>query len=176
MRKSSHNPKKRQPKRRNTPMRHKKAEKRNVKPDYLYQSILVAKFINRLMKDGKKTVAQHAFYSALDRIKGNKKDPLEVFEKAVHTVAPRQEVKARRVGGASYQIPLEVRGDRRISLAIRWILQAAASRPSREYHTFSEKLAAELLDAAQGLGNAIKKRDTVQRMAEANRAFAHFRW
>lgn len=136
----------------------------------------MAKFINRIMRDGKKTVAEKLIYSTFDIITQKSGDPVEVFERALQNVGPKQEVKARRVGGASYQIPMEVRGDRRMSLATRWIIQAAVKRPSAEFHTFPEKLAAELLDAADNKGEAIKKRDTVYKMAEANRAFAHFRW
>lgn len=157
-------------------MRHKKVEKREVEQDKVYNNRLVAKFINRLMRDGKKTVAQGLLYKAFDLIEQKKQDPLSLFEQAIQNVGPRQEVKARRVGGASYQVPAEVRGERKVSLAIRWIIQAAKARSSKEYHTFSEKLAAELLDASNNLGEAIKKKDAMQRMAEANKAFAHFRW
>lgn len=157
-------------------MRHKKTEKREAKPDALYKNTLVAKFINKVMRDGKKTAAQKAVYDAFAAIETQGRDPLDVFEKVIQNVAPRQEVKARRVGGASYQIPIEVRGERRISLAIRWIIEAARARSNREHHTFAEKLAAEFIDALEGRGNAVKKRDTMHRMAEANRAFAHFRW
>jgi len=157
-------------------MRHKKAERRQTEPDKIYKSRLVTKFINNLMRDGKKTVAQRIFYDSLELMKKQGKDPLEVFERALSNVEPRQEVKARRVGGASYQIPIEVRGDRRTSLATRWIIQAAKSRSNKEFHTFSEKLAAELLDALENKGEAIKKKDGMQRMADANKAFAHFRW
>jgi len=157
-------------------MRHKKANLRQTQPDKIYKSRLVTKFINNLMRDGKKTVAQRIFYDSFELMKKQGKDPLEVFEKAVSNVEPRQEVKARRVGGASYQIPIEVRGDRRTSLATRWIIQAAKSRSNKEFHTFSQKLAAELLDALENKGEAIKKKDGMQRMADANRAFAHFRW
>lgn len=157
-------------------MRHKKSSKRQLEPDKIYGSRLVAKFINNLMRDGKKTVAQKVFYDSLSLIEKQGKNPLEVFEKAITNIEPRQEVKARRVGGANYQIPIEVRGDRKMSLAIRWIIQAAAGRPSKEHHTFSEKLAAELMDAIENKGEAIKKRDVMHRMAEANKAFAHFRW
>lgn len=136
----------------------------------------MAKFVNRIMRDGKKAVAEKTFYQALTLIEGKGHSPLDVFEKALQIVAPKQEVKARRVGGANYQVPAEVRGDRKVSLAIRWIIQAAKDRPSTQFHTFSEKLAAELLDATQNQGAAIKKRDTVHRMAEANKAFSHFRW
>lgn len=157
-------------------MRHKKTEKREAQTDPIYKSRLVAKFINNLMKDGKKTVAQDVFYSAFDVISKSNQDAILVFEKAIQNVTPRQEVKARRVGGASYQVPAEVRGERKISLAIRWLIESARARSNKEYHTFAEKLAAEFLDASQNQGAAIKKRDTVHRMAEANRAFAHFRW
>ena len=157
-------------------MRHKKANLRQTQPDKIYKSRLVTKFINNLMRDGKKTVAQRIFYDSFELMKKQGKDPLEVFEKAISNVEPRQEVKARRVGGASYQIPIEVRGDRRTSLATRWIIQAAKSRSNKEFHTFSQKLAAEFLDALENKGEAIKKKDGMQRMADANKAFAHFRW
>ncbi len=157
-------------------MRHKKTQKRQLEPDKIYNSKLVAKFINNLMRDGKKTIAQRVFYDCLNLIEKQGKNPLEVFEKAISNIEPRLEVKARRVGGANYQIPIEVRGERKMSLAIRWLIEAAASRPSKEYHTFSEKLAAELMDALENKGDAIKKRDVVHRMADANKAFAHFRW
>lgn len=157
-------------------MRHKKTKKRQTNPDKIYSSKLAAKFINNLMKDGKKTVAEKNFYEALNLIAKKGQNAIEVFERSISNVEPKQEVKARRVGGASYQVPIEVRGDRRTSLAIRWIIQAAKARPSKEYHTLSEKLAAELLDAIENKGDAIKKRDVAHRMAEANRAFAHFKW
>src|SRR3989344_1959488 len=157
-------------------MRHKKTPKRQVEPDRIYGSHLVTKFINNLMRDGKKTVAQKVFYDCLEILKKQGKEPLEVFEKALSNIEPKQEVKARRVGGANYQIPVEVRGERKMSLAIRWIIGAAAARPNKEYHTFSEKLAAEIMDAVENKGEEIKKRDVMHRMAEANKAFAHFRW
>lgn len=157
-------------------MRHKKVEKRKIAPDKIYQNVLVARFINRMIKDGKKSVAEKMFYGAMDILKKKETNPLEMFEKAIQNVSPKLEVKARRVGGASYQVPVEVRGDRKVTLAIRWLIEAARKRPSKDYHTFPEKLAAELLDATGNLGEAIKKRDTMLRQAEANRAFAHFRW
>lgn len=157
-------------------MRHKKTQRRRVAPDILYESELVTQFINKAMRDGKKTVAQKHVYEAFSLIEKQGKNPLEAFEKVIQTIAPRQEVKARRVGGASYQIPVEVRGLRRTSLAIRWLISAARARSNREYHHFSQKLAAEILDAIEGKGEAVKKRDTMHRMAEANKAFAHFRW
>jgi small subunit ribosomal protein S7 len=126
------------------------------------------------MKDGKKTVAERVVYGALDRIQEEaKKDPLETFETAIKNVAPRMEIRPRRVGGASYQVPVEVRGDRKEALAIRWILIAAEKRGG---HSMAEKLSGELLDASQNTGAAIKKRDDTHKMAEANKAFAHFRW
>jgi len=157
-------------------MRHKKVVKRQVEPDKVYQSKLVTKFINNLMKDGKKTVAQKIFYDALLEIDKKGQKGIEVFENAVNNVGPRQEVKAKRIGGASYQVPIEVRGDRKTSLSIRWIIEAARARSSKDYHSFSLKLAAELMDAVANQGAAIKKRDTAHRMAEANRAFSHFRF
>lgn len=157
-------------------MRGKQVQKRTVEPDTLYNSKLVAKFINRFMKDGKKSVAQKVVYGAFHIIEGKGQNPKEVFERAIQNVGPKQEVRARRVGGASYQIPAEVRGDRRISLAIRWIIEAAKKRPNTEFHTIAEKLAAEFMDAIENKGESTKKRDTVHRMAEANKAFSHFRW
>ena len=157
-------------------MRHKKVQKRQTEPDKIHNSILVAKFINRLMKDGKKSVAEKTFYDTLSLIQKSNPDPVLVFEQALQNVGPKQEIKARRVGGASYQIPLEVRGDRKVTLSIRWIIEAARKRSNKEYHTFAEKLAAELLDAVQNQGEAVRKRDNVQKMADANKAFAHFRF
>jgi small subunit ribosomal protein S7 len=157
-------------------MRHKKAPKRETVPDLVYKNRLVAQFINYLMKDGKKTVAQNVLYEAFGILSKKSKDPVSIFEQALQNVGPKQEVKARRVGGASYQIPIEVRGDRRMSLAMRWIIKAARERSNKEFHTFSEKLATEFIDAAENKGEAIKKRDITYRMAQANRAFAHFRW
>ncbi len=156
-------------------MRHAKVAKRQIKEDKVYQSKLVAKFINRLMKDGKKSVAEKVFYDAFELLK-KEGEPVVIFESAINNVGPKIEVKARRVGGASYQVPQEVRGDRRVSLAIRWIIEAARSRSNSEYHGFNEKLAAEILDANKNEGAAVKKRDTIHRMAEANKAFSHFRF
>lgn len=144
--------------------------------DPVYGNRLLARFINRVMKSGQKRTAEQSVYRALAIIKDKGEDSIKVFETAVAIVGPKMEVRARRVGGASYQVPAEVRGDRRVALAIRWLVQFANKRSNREYKTFSEKLAAELLDASKGQGEAIKRRDTVLRMAEANRAFAHFKW
>lgn len=158
-------------------MRSRRAEKRILQPDPIYNSRLLSRFINRVMEDGKKSLAQKLVYNALEEVKESaKQDPLAVFEKAVQNVVPKMEVRPRRVGGASYQVPVEVKGDRKEALAIRWLINAAKDRSSKEYHTFDKKLAAELVDAAQGVGGAIKKKENVQKVAAANRAFAHFRW
>lgn len=151
--------------------------KKTLSPDPIYKSRLVTRLINRVMKHGKKTVAQRHVYRALDLVKEEaKKDPLEVFGQAVENVRPTMEVRPRRVGGAAYQVPIPVKGDRRESLAIRWLILAAQARPNKEYHHFWEKLAAELIDASQRTGGAVQKKEDIQRMADANRAFAHFRW
>ena len=142
----------------------------------MFNNKLVTKFINSLMKDGKKTTAQSVFYGAFNIISEKGQNPLETFEKAIQAVGPKIEVKARRVGGASYQVPVEVRGDRKEALAVRWIIEAARNRSNKEYHTFDKKLAAEFLDASEGKGAAIKKKEDTLRVAEANRAFSHFKW
>lgn len=147
-----------------------------ISADPVFGNRLLARCINRVMVHGKKRTAEGLVYRALEIIKEKGEDPIKVFELAVATAGPKMEVKARRVGGASYQVPQEVRGDRRVSLALRWIVTFANKRSNKEYKTFGEKLAAELMDAAKGTGETIKKRDTVHRMAEANRAFAHFKW
>jgi small subunit ribosomal protein S7 len=154
----------------------KTKKRRIVSGDPIYNSKLLSRFINRTMRDGKKSPAQSQIYQALELIKKTNPNPVEVFEKAIQNIAPRMEVRPRRVGGASYQVPTEVRGDRRISLAIRWTIAAANNRPSKQYHTFAEKLAAELTDAVNNAGEAVKKRDLMHRNAEANKAFSHFRW
>ena len=150
--------------------------KRKVEGDPVYGNRLVARFTNRLMQDGKKTTAQRVINQSFELIKERKLEPVEVFENAIKNVAPRMEVRSRRVGGANYQVPQEVRGDRKEALAIRWVIAAAASRPSSEYKSMAAKLAAEFADAANNTGAAIKKRDDTHRMAEANKAFSHFRW
>ncbi|HKC14952.1 MAG TPA: 30S ribosomal protein S7 [Patescibacteria group bacterium] len=157
-------------------MRHKKVEKRTIGGDKLYNNLLVAKFINNLMKHGKKTSAERVFYASFELLDKQNQNALEIFEKALQNVAPKQEVKSKRVGGANYQVPMDVRPERKTSLAIRWIIEAARSRSNKDFHKFEEKLAAELLEASQNLGAAMKKKDTVQRMADANRAFSHFRF
>ncbi len=149
--------------------------KREVPPDPKYGSVLVAKFINSLMIDGKKSIARRILYEALERLRQKSKgeDPLQIFEKAMENVKPLLETRSRRVGGATYQVPVEVRPERQRALAIRWIIQAARQRPEK---TMVERLAAELWDAYHNRGAAIKKREDTHRMAEANRAFAHYRW
>jgi small subunit ribosomal protein S7 len=154
--------------------RRRRAEPREVAPDPIYNSTLVEKFINNLMWSGKKSTSQRQFYSAMDTIRERTgDDPLKLFKKAVENCKPLLEVKTRRVGGANYQVPIEVPQNRRTSLAIRWLITNARSRPEKG---MNEKLASELNDAANLRGGAIKKKDDVHRMAEANRAFAHYRW
>jgi small subunit ribosomal protein S7 len=155
-------------------MRRRAAEKREVLPDPKYGDQVVAKFINCVMREGKKSVAEKIVYGAFDRIsKRTGKDPLEIFHHALENVKPALEVRSRRVGGATYQVPVEVRPERRQALAIRWIIQTAQARSEK---TMIERLAGELLDAANGRGAAFKKREDTLRMAEANRAFSHYRW
>jgi small subunit ribosomal protein S7 len=154
--------------------RRNRPPRRVIEPDSKYNSELVARFANRLMRHGKKSTAFRVVYDSFDIIEERtKKPPLDVFEQAVKNVTPMLEVRPRRVGGATYQIPMEVRPERRMSLAIRWVLQSASQRPGK---SMAEKLASELMDAAAGQGASIKKRDDTHRMAEANRAFAHYRW
>lgn len=157
-------------------MRHKQAPRRDIDPDTIYNNKQIAKFINYLMKDGKKTVAQNVLYATFDLITKKQADPIAIFEKALSNVGPKQEVKAKRVGGANYQIPMEVRPERRAALAMKWIVEAARKRSNKDFRVFEEKLAAELMDASAEQGEAIKKRDSVLRMAQANRAFSHFKW
>jgi len=150
------------------------APKREILPDPKYGSVLVAKFINCLMYDGKKSVAESIFYDTLDIIgKRTGKNPLEVFEKAIENVKPVLEVKSRRVGGATYQVPVDVRPERRISLAIKWVIGCARERAEKGMVL---KLANEIMDAYNNRGASIKKKEDMHRMAEANRAFAHYRW
>ena len=157
-------------------MRHAKVEKRQINPDKIYNSTLVAKFINQIMIDGKKTIAEKKFYNALTILGKDGKNPIEVFELALQNIGPKVEVKARRVGGANYQVPQEVRSDRRIALAIRWLAESANKRSNKEFRTFEEKLVAEITDATLNQGEAVRKRETMQRQADANKAFASFRW
>jgi small subunit ribosomal protein S7 len=153
--------------------RRSKPEKHEIFPDVRYNSVSVQSFINRILKDGKKSVATTLTYDAMDLIgERTGRDPFEVFDQAIKNVMPVMEVKPRRVGGATYQVPMEVPTHRRFALASRWILQAAKSRSGK---SFSEKLAAELMDAANNTGAAIRKREETHKMAEANRAFSHYR-
>ena len=155
------------PRRGNTP-------KREVLPDPVYGNVVVAKLINSIMLDGKKGVAQKIVYDAFDQIKETTgEEPIEVFEKAMANIMPQVEVKARRIGGANYQVPIEVRPERRQTLGLRWLTQYTRARSER---TMSERLAKELMDAANGLGASVKKKEDTHRMAEANRAFAHYRF
>jgi small subunit ribosomal protein S7 len=154
--------------------RRREVPKRDVLPDPKYNNKLAAKFINNIMRKGKKSVAEHILYGAFDLIEQRtKQDPLEVFHKAIDNVRPIVEVKSRRVGGATYQVPVEVRQERRDALAMRWIINYSRQRSEK---TMIQKLAGELMDAAQSKGGAIKKREDTHRMAEANKAFAHYRW
>ena len=158
--------------------RSKKITKRIAEGDPVYNSRLVTKLINKTMHDGKKSVATAQIYKSLEMLKTKLPDqePDKILEQVITTIAPKMEVRSRRVGGASYQVPSEVRGDRKIHLALKWLLEAARSKSNKEFHTFAEKLAAEMQDALNNTGNAIKKRDMVQKMAEANKVFAHLRW
>jgi small subunit ribosomal protein S7 len=154
--------------------RRHKAEKREIIPDAKYGDVVVAKFMNTIMYEGKKSVAEQIVYGALDGIESKVKgDPLTVFKQALENVAPAVEVRSRRVGGATYQVPVEVRIDRRQALAIRWIITAARERNDK---TMIDRLSSELLDASNNRGAAVKTREDTHRMAEANRAFAHYRW
>lgn len=154
-----------------------KVIKRVATPDSLYGNNLVAKLINVVMKDGKKSIAQKHIYQALDLIgQKTKQDPLTVLRQALENVKPSMEVRSRRIGGAAYQVPTPVRGDRKESLAVRWVIDAARKKSNREFHHFSEKLAAEILDALNNQGGAMDKKNQMTKMAEANKAFSHFRW
>jgi small subunit ribosomal protein S7 len=154
--------------------RRHQAEKREFTPDAKFGDLVVAKFMNSIMYDGKKSVAESIVYGAFDLIQSKtKQDPLPTFKQALENVAPAIEVRSRRVGGATYQVPVEVRSERRQALAIRWIIAAARDRNDK---TMVDRLSAELMDAANNRGNAVKKREDTHRMAEANRAFAHYRW
>ncbi|UCG38238.1 MAG: 30S ribosomal protein S7 [bacterium] len=154
--------------------RRRSAQKREILPDPKYKDKLVAKFINNLTYDGKKSLAERIFYDSMELMSAKaKEDPLAMFKKAVENAKPVLEVKSRRVGGATYQVPVEVRSERKQALAIRWLISSARSRTER---TMVEKLANELIDAANKRGAAIKKKEDVHRMAEANKAFAHYRW
>ncbi len=155
-------------------MRRRRAQRRSVEPDWRFHREDISRFINKLMQRGKKTVAQHIVYGALDRVEQETKRPaMEIWEQAVKNATPVLQVKPRRVGGATYQVPVEIRPEIRGSLAMRWIVTAARARKGRP---MVERLAAEFMDAARGQGAAVKRREDLYRMAEANRAFVHYRW
>ena len=154
--------------------RRREAQKRKIIPDPKYNDLMVARFINCILRKGKKGKAESIFYSALENIgEKSNEEPLRVFRKAVENAAPMLEVRSRRVGGATYQVPVEVKENRRIALSMRWVIQNAKARSGR---SMSEKLTGELLDAFNNSGGAVKKKEEVHRMAEANKAFAHYRW
>ncbi len=154
--------------------RRHKAEKREVNPDPKFGDLVVSKFMNSIMKEGKKSVAENIVYGAFERMQSRaKSDPIQLFHSALENVMPAVEVRSRRVGGATYQVPVEVRNERRQALAIRWIITAARARNE---NTMEERLSGELLDAANNRGTAVKKREDTHKMAEANRAFSHYRW
>lgn len=154
--------------------RRHRAEKREIIPDAKYGNVVLTKFMNSVMYEGKKSAAEQIVYGAFDIIEAKtKQEPLTVFQSALENVMPAIEVRSRRVGGATYQVPVEVRPDRRQALAIRWLIQAARARNDK---TMVDKLSAELLDASNNRGNAVKKREDTHKMAEANRAFSHYRW
>lgn len=158
-------------------MRSKPAPIRHLPLDPLYQHHLVSQLINRIMHDGKKTVATKQIYATMDLLKSKSgSDPLPLLLQAIENISPQMEVRSRRIGGAAYQVPTPVRASRRDSLAIRWLITAAKDRPNTEYRTFATKLAAEINDALNNTGGAVKKKLDTHRMAEANKAFAHFRW
>ena len=154
--------------------RRHRAEKREVNPDPKYNDLIVSKFMNSIMKQGKKSVAERIVYGAMETMQAKaKSNPLQLFHQALENVMPAVEVRSRRVGGATYQVPVEVRNERRQALAIRWLITAARSRNE---NTMEERLSGELLDAANNRGTAVKKREDTHKMAEANRAFSHYRW
>jgi small subunit ribosomal protein S7 len=154
--------------------RRHRAEKREVNPDPKFSDLVLSKFMNAIMKDGKKSTAERIVYGALDRVEERaKQDPMQMFHSALENVMPSVEVRSRRVGGATYQVPVEVRSERRQALAIRWIITAARARNE---NTMIDRLSGELLDAANNRGTAVKKREDTHKMAEANRAFSHYRW
>jgi small subunit ribosomal protein S7 len=155
--------------------RRKKTFKREIIPDPVYKDLVIAKFVNKMMIQGKKGVAQKLFYGALDELKGKvpNEEPISILKKALENVKPSIEVRSRRVGGATYQVPVDVRPSRRLALAMRWLIEYSRERGEKDY---SKRLAGELLDAFNNRGNSIKKKDDVHRMAEANKAFSHYNW
>ena len=153
--------------------RKRKAPIRKIYPDPKYGSVVISKFINSIMYDGKRSTAEKILYSALEKMKAKNQDPLKVFNSAIGNVRPNLEVRSRRVGGATYQVPVEVKSNRSQALALRWLLDASRKRKNK---TMAEKLFYEIMDASQNKGSAVKKREDTHKMAESNKAFAHFRW
>ncbi len=151
-------------------------KKRNAEKDPVYDSYEVAKLINYLMKHGKRSVAQKIVYDVMEQIEGEKKEPLKVLSQAIHNVAPNYEVKPKRLGGASYLVPIEVRKERKLFLALNWIVEAATTRSNKSFNTFEKKLYTELVEAADNQGNAVTKRAQTEKLAEANKAFSHLKW
>lgn len=150
---------------------------RQLQPDPIYGDVLVAKLVGRVMYDGKKSVAEKEIYKAFEIIREKtKEDPMKVFHQALENIKPTMEVRPRRIGGAAYQVPMQVRGVRRDSLGIRWLVTMSRQKSNSEFHTYAEKLAAEIMDAAKGEGLAVKKKQDVEKLAESNKAFSHFRW
>ena len=156
-------------------MRRRRPERRQIHPDPVYKDLLVAKFVNNLMMDGKKSIAEKIFYNSLNIISSQLKTdaPIDIFKKAINNVSPMLEVKSKRIGGATYQVPMEVADNRRMALAMRWILNYSRSRKGK---TMSNRLAAELIAASNNEGSSVKKKEDTHKMAEANKAFAHYRW
>ncbi len=155
--------------------RRKSANKREVIPDPMYNDIIVTKFINKMMYDGKKSTASQLFYTAIDELKGKagEEEPMNVFKKALENCKPQVEVRSRRVGGATYQVPVDVRPSRRLALSMKWLIEYSRDRGEKSY---SKRLSGEIIDAFNNRGNAIKKKEDVHRMAEANKAFSHYNW
>jgi small subunit ribosomal protein S7 len=151
-------------------------KRQDVSPDEIYNSYEVAKFINYVMRDGEKAVARRIVYDVLEDLKKDDKDPLRFLHKAISNVSPTAEVRPRRLGGASYLVPVEVRKSRKLYLALNWLIDAATSRSNKEFKTFKDKLVAEIRDAANNIGNAVVKRQQTEKIAEANKAFAHLKW
>lgn len=151
-------------------------KRQKVRKDPVYSSLEVAKLINYCMVDGKKTVAEHIVYDVIDELKKTNEDPLKVLHMALSNVSPTHEVKPRRLGGASYLVPIEVRSERKLFLALNWIIEAARARSNKEYHTFSKKLLTELLEASKNQGQAVAKKAQTEKLAEANKAFSHLKW
>lgn len=151
-------------------------KKRKILKDPLYSSEVVTRLVNRVMRSGKKNVAQREVYRALESLSKNQEERLTLLNQALEKIKPQMEVRPRRIGGAAYQVPMPVRPDRRQTLAIRWLIQAAQARSNSQYHRFAEKLAAEIKDASTGTGGAVKRKQDMERLAEANKAFSHFRW